>query len=250
MSLTPAALHRRHRGRTRGHRGDCTQGLHPCHCPHPCHRSPTALQGSCSPQLHGEPLCCPQHPPRPAHHPARAHREPCWDVQGCRGGRQLLLGRSQNQRFQPQRAAVRLCRTTPCPVSLIPRAQPGAPAASPHPEAGPSLSPQPRCPHCGRTHGSDTPRSPPCLASFLLARSADSAEQPGVPSAGTAKLAALTQLDRGALTALPAPTPAPHAPFRLRRDAAPRSARAWSCAQTPGDVCEAGRDEGRDGAAR
>lgn len=156
MSLAPAALHRRHRGRTRGH-----GGIAPSYIPIPATILlpaivpipaivPAQLCRAPPPHTckvnHSAALCqpYPQHPPthprahlalplpRPITLPRNrehgAHREPCWDVPGCRIGRRLLLERSQRPRFQPQRE---LCRTTPRPVSHIP--QPGAPAVPPHP---------------------------------------------------------------------------------------------------------------------
>lgn len=57
----------------------------------------------------------------------------------------------------------------PCPTSrwsppqTPARCPRSAPAPSPHAEAGASLSPQPSCPHCGRTHGSDPPGPLPVL---------------------------------------------------------------------------------------
>lgn len=273
-------------GRTRGHRGDCTQPYPhpchhpgPCHCPHPCHASRTALQGSSSPHLQGKPLrspvpdvppaptpvptwlcLCPlghRRLPRPitlpGHQEHGAHREPCWDVPGCRGGRRLVLGRSQRQRFEPRRAVVQLCRTTPCPVSHIP--------VIPAPDHSPLLLQCPRTLSArrgGSLAGSAAPlpslrtdtrlRHLPgplpvlpgsCWHEALTQHSSPESPVPEQPNFQALRAGALClptpavstdPAEQGALTALPAPSPAPHTPvpphtlLRVRRDAAPRAA--------------------------
>lgn len=80
----------------------------------------------------------------------------------------------------------------PHPRDPRPRPQPAAPAVLPHPLRTPKREPRwLRSPPALTADGHKAqtpPRPPPCLAWFLLARSADSAQQPGVPSAGTTKL--------------------------------------------------------------
>lgn len=160
MSLTPAALHRRHRGRTRGHRGDCSQLYpHPCHhpgpcgCSHPCRAPPPhTCKANCPRGAPWAPGPASAHWAGPSHCPEHgAHRELCWAVPGCWGGRRLLLGRGQRQRFQPQRAAVRLCRTTPCPVSHL---------CGPHTSGSDTPGPLPALP-CSCWHEALTQHSSP-----------------------------------------------------------------------------------------
>lgn len=122
-----------------------------------------SLQGSSSPHLQGElsqrcplgtwPCLCPlgRPIPLPGYREHGAHRELCWAVPGCWGGRRLLLGRGQRQRFQPQRAAVRLCRTTPCPVSHL---------CGPRPSGSDTPGPLPALP-CSCWHEALTQHSSP-----------------------------------------------------------------------------------------
>lgn len=168
--------------------------------------------------------------------------------------------------------------TMPCPASRswhwwCPPRHAAQGAASPvllqHTELGALLPPQPSRPPCSQP---PRPRSPPCLALTAPKQLTQhsSLESPCTGNKQTSQLGRISRASPGPQRAQqqqaqPGPGPASAGDPRLTplcpsssacRDAAPRASsqphgaslpQSWSCAQTPGGVCEAGRGEGMAG---